>query len=375
MRKRARHFWGKQIIKKYGDLFIACAFITVLILFSRSPAEAVRGSLELCYHTLIPAVFPFMVISGFMIRTGTHKALSVLLGKPIKAIFGCSESASVSVILGFLSGFPIGALSAVNLYDNGEISKKELERILTFVNNPGAAFVIGGVGISIFASAQIGRMLYLSVIISSVLAGIVSRFLLKEDSTAVLRESPPKSNSVSVASAFTSALSDSALNMLTVCACVVFFSVPAGMISELLTRIGFPSASMALLSSFFEISGGCASSGRLASPLGALMTCAFACSWSGLSVHLQVFSVCRGRKISFAPYVTSKLLQGLFSPIFVFILSKFLSEPTFADKNAVISASPITQKVFSILFLISLVFLLTKGRKRSYNRNERRCIH
>ena len=366
MRKRVMCFLGKEMIKKYGDLLICLLFLIALLLFSRTPAENVRRSLSLCYRTVIPSIFPFMVISSFMIRTGAHAALTSLFGKPIKALFGCSERAAVSVILGFLSGFPIGASSAVSLYDNGEISKSELERLLTFINNPGAAFVIGGVGLSIFNSAQIGRILYFSVLLSSVGAGVISRLIYKKNTPSpVFRASKENTSKMSIASAFTGAISDSALNMLTVCACVVFFSVPVGIISELLAPLGFPASIRALLSSFFEISGGCGASGELSSPTGALMICAFACSWSGLSVHLQVFSACRGRGISFSPYLISKLLQGVISPITVFILSKFSSELTFADGNVPISASPTAQKIFCVFFFISLAVLLVKRSKRS----------
>ena len=366
MQGRATCFSSRELIKKYGELFICLLFLCALLTFSRAPAENVRRALALCYRTVIPSVFPFMVISSFMIRTGAHTFLASMLGRPLSLLFGCSEAASVSVILGFLSGFPIGASSAVALYDNEEISKEELERLLIFVNNPGAAFVISGVGAGIFSSSGVGRLIYASVLISSVSAGVISRFFYKSTCSRPISKTKSQGDlRQSVASAFTGAISDSALNMLTVCACVVFFSVPVGIISELLSPLGFPASIRALLSSFFEISGGCEASSELSSPVGALMICAFACSWSGLSVHLQVFSVCRGRGLSFTPYVISKLLQGVTSPILVFVLSRLASELTLADRSTPVSASPTAQKMFFTLFLISLAVMLVKRVKGS----------
>lgn len=366
MQGRATCFSVRDRVKKYGELLICLLFLIALLLFSRAPAENVRRALALCYRTVIPSVFPFMVISSFIIRTGAHTHLASIFGKPIRFLFGCSEAASVSVILGFLSGFPIGASSAVALYDSGEISKEELERLLIFVSNPGAAFVIGGVGAGIFNSSEVGRLLYASVLISSVSAGVISRFFYKSAHSRPLSSSKaPSESRPSVASAFTGAVSDSALNTLTVCACVVFFSVPVGIISELLSPLGFPASIRALLSSFFEISGGCGASGELSSPVGALMICAFACSWSGLSVHLQVSSVCRGRGLSFTPYVISKLLQGVASPLLALALSRLSSELTFADGSTSVSASPTAQKIFFAFFLISLAIMLVKRVKDS----------
>ena len=365
MQKYTRRVRHSDRIKRWIELFVCIVLVGGLLLFSRSPAENVRNSLSLCYKTVIPAVFPFMVISAFLIRTGAHKALGLFLGRPVKAIFGCSDNSVSAVILGFLCGFPIGASSAVALYDGGEISKSELERLLIFINNPGAAFVIGGVGLSIFNSAEIGRILYFSVLISSIAAGVVSRLFYRRTETAPRFQSSVKNpKKAKLASAFTSAISDSAVNMLTVCACVVFFSVPVGIIAEILEPLGFSPTLRALLSSFFEISGGCGTSSEISSPINALMICAFACSWSGLSVHLQIFSVCRGRDLSFAPYLTSKLLQGLISPLLVFALSKGASELSFAGGTEVISASVLAQRLCFALFAVSILFL-RKHRKSS----------
>ena len=349
--------------KSYAVLFLCLTMLILLLVFSESPAENVRRSLSLCYQTVIPAVFPFMVISSFMIKTGAHKALVRLLGKPIRLLVGCSEGASSSVLLGFLCGFPIGASSAAALYDSGEISKREFERLLIFVNNPGAAFVIGGVGIGIFNSSEIGRIVYLSVIISSLTAALFSRFFYKSD--AENHSHPQKSEEVnlSLASAFTSALGDSALNTLTVSACVVFFSIPVGLLYELLRPIA-PPLFFSLLSSFFEISGGCNSSVALSSPTRALMMCAFACSWSGLSVHLQVFSVCRGRNLSFSPYVISKLIQGMLSPLLAFILSRRASELSFSDVERTVFISPPLQNLIFSLFVLSALIALCRRNER-----------
>ena len=364
MQKYAMRLQISEGIKKWIDLLICLILLGGLLLFSKAPAENVRSALALCYKTVIPAVFPFMVMSSLLIRTGAHRSLGLILGRPLRAIFGCSEGSVSAVILGFLCGFPIGASSAVSLYDNGEISKSELERLLAFINNPGAAFVIGGVGLSIFNSSEVGKILYFSVLISAVAAGIVSRFFYRcKDAETRDPNKLDKIQSTSLASAFTSAISDSAVNMLSVCACVVFFSVPVGIIAEVFEPLGFDPRLRALISSFFEISGGCGASGTLSSPRLALMTCAFACSWSGLSVHLQVFSVCRGRNISFTPYLISKLFQGLLSPLLVFFFSKGASELSFADNSEVIYASPIVQKLSFIIFAISLAVFLIMGRK------------
>ena len=351
----------KHKIKKLAVFTVSIAFAVGLLIFSRSPAQNIRNSLTLCYTTVIPSVFPFMVISAFLINTGVYRVLGKLLSRPIRWLFGCSESSVCSVILGFLCGYPIGASSAAALYDRGEISKSEFERLLTFVNNPGAAFVVGGIGAGLFNSAEIGKTLYISVILSAIICGVSTRIFYSH-SEALPRKSSDDS-SISVSGSLTLALSESAINMLNVCACVLFFSVPVGIIKDLIDPLSFPPLAGALLSSFFEISGGVSATSLLTPPLVALMVCAFACSWSGLSVHLQVFSVCRGRNISFAPYLLSKLLQGLLSPILTFIYLRFLSKDSqlsFAPTQSAVTTHPTAQKICLVIFIISLIIILIR---------------
>jgi nucleoside recognition membrane protein YjiH len=54
------------------------------------------------------------------------------------------ESA-ICLILGTLSGYPMGAKLACNLKDNNICTKYEAERLLAFTNNSGPLFIISTV--------------------------------------------------------------------------------------------------------------------------------------------------------------------------------------------------------------------------------------
>ena len=355
-----------RTVQKYITFTLTLALTLALLLFSRSPAEGIRASLRLCYTTVIPSVFPFMVISSFLINVGAHKVLGRIFSLPIRIIFGCSDSAASAVFLGFLCGFPIGGASAAALYDKGEISADELERILTFSNNPGAAFVIGGVGISLFNSARIGRVIYFSSVIAACLTGMISRFFYSKQTNLINNKSSATSAFPKPSAALTSALSESALNMLRVCSCVLFFSVPVGIVGEIFEAARMPQIFTSVFSSLLEMSGGVSSTVALKPPIVAAMVCAFAISWSGLSVHLQVLSVASRSGVSFLPYFISKLFQGLLSPLIVYLYLRFLTDPSelsFSSTPAEIAASPLFQRVFFTAFILSLLIFITKKDK------------
>ncbi len=61
-------------------------------------------------------------------------------------LFRAGGACSSALALGFVGGYPVGARTAIALYENGQCSKTEAERLLAFCNNSGPAFILGGGG-------------------------------------------------------------------------------------------------------------------------------------------------------------------------------------------------------------------------------------
>ena len=59
---------------------------------------------------------------------------------------------------------------------------------------------------------------------------------------------------------------------------------------------------------------------ELQTPVHALLMCAAALGWSGLSVHLQIATICSGRNISLTPYFIAKAAQGVICLVLVGVL-------------------------------------------------------
>ena len=306
---------NKKIKSPAGKLFIGALTIAAffLILGSSDVAiEYMKKGLILCSATVIPSLFPFMVISELIVSSGIGISISRILRRPMRMIFGVSEAGAAAFLLGAVCGFPIGAATAASMQDKGIISKGELEHIMIFCNNPGSAFVISAVGASLFGSKALGILLYCSVILSSVIVGIIGRFLLpkfKADTVAVTLSAP----SQSFTSRLTDAIRSSAISMLTVCAFVLFFSALVGCIGELLGRFFISEETRAIIFGTFELSSGVRVASSIQNPIAAVVLSALFLGWSGISVHMQVMSVCSGRGISFKPYFIAKVAQGLIS--------------------------------------------------------------
>ena len=298
---------------RWGQLFfgLICLFFSVLLLRNSELAIGyLSDGLILCAKTLIPSLFPFLVLSELIVASGLIRPVGRLLSRPVQYLFGIRGEGAGAILLGFLCGFPLGTKTAVALYRQGELSGEELCHLLTFCNVPSAAFLINAVGISLFHCRQLGWELYIITLLSALLIGGFGKHFRKDPST---NQSSPISHAPiprkPALVALTGAVSSSALAMLSICAFVLFFSTVVGILTPILSPL-LPTAELsALCFGIFELTGG-VSHAATCSPTTAPYLCAFLSGWSGLSVHFQVLSLCDGISVSFRPYFFAKLLHG-----------------------------------------------------------------
>ena len=292
----------------FGFLTLFCL---VLILRNTEAAMGyIHNGLVLCAETVIPALFPFMVLSELLISGGFGNAMVRLVARPLKTLLGLSDTACCSILLGLLCGFPVGAKCAVSAYDNGRLSKRECECVIAASCIPSSAFLISAVGVSLWNDRRFGILLYLTVALTALLTGAVicrrNREAISDSASPPFSAPMPRG-----AKLFTSAIRSSLESTLLVCAYVVFFSALTGVFGLVLEQIHCPDACKAFLSSFLELSGGMRHASFLENTFLGVILSAFGAGWSGLSVHCQVLSLCDGRGLSFRSYFLAKAGGGI----------------------------------------------------------------
>ncbi len=335
-----------------------CGFSLILILRNSDIAiEYIGNGLKLCVRTVIPALFPFMVISELIVLSGLGDILGRFLDRPLGWIFGISGVSSCAVLLGAFCGFPIGARTAVALLDQGLINKKEASRLLTFCNNPSSAYLINAVGVSLYFCRKLGITLYIVTLINAFIIGAAQRFFcpkLQTDNDHNIRIYPRSIN------VFTDSVTRAANSMLIICAYVVFFSAILGCLSQLLAAFKCPPPLTAFIYGIVELSCGVSTSSSLGLNTAGVCLTAFIVGWSGISVHLQILSVCAGKGLNFRGYFAAKLIHGLLNSLIMFIICiafpQFLSTAKSAVSSAYISG---VQKYFITAVLITFVAALS----------------
>lgn len=325
---------------KYRDLLLGAALLYAagaLLRWPQETAQAVREGLTLCGNVIIPSLFPFFVLSSLVVELGLSRYLGRLLEPIMHPLFRVGGACATALALGFVGGYPVGAKTAICLYQNGQCSKTETERLLAFCNNAGPAFILGVVGAGIFGSSLAGMLLFLTHVAASLIVGIVFRFYRPGDR-------PRKGAAASgfqttrFAPALTGAVTAGAASALNICAFVLFFAVgirtlslsgllPAlsRVLSVLLAPAGLDDAwCKRLLIGLLEVSSGVSSLSGPETLTGRMSMAAFMLGWAGLSVHCQVLTFLGDSGLSMRTYFVGKLLHGGISAGLTALLLRFL---------------------------------------------------
>ena len=328
--------------RKVYDLLILASLLLAVFSLIRHPQESIQAAsdgLTLSLNVIIPSLFPFFVLSTLMIRLGLARYFGRVLEPIMRPLFRVGGACSSAFVLGFVGGYPVGAKTAISLYEDGQISKVEAERLLAFSNNSGPAFILGVVGVGIFASSRVGLILYAVHAVASIFVGILFRFWGTQhvDGNARKRRAPLEA--VRFSQTFVSSVTSAVQSTLHICGFVIFFTVfirllcLSGILSlvatffgSLLHGLGFDYAwASMLLIGLIELSSGVWSLRDVAGQLSSAVTmAAFMLGWAGLSVHCQVLSFIGGSGLSVRSYVLGKFLHGIFSACLIFLLTRLI---------------------------------------------------
>lgn len=292
-------------------------FCLLLLLKNANAAiEYVTRGLQIAIGTVIPALFPFMVLSELIV-SGALGNICILL-HPFCRALRLSPSGGCGYLLGLLCGAPVGARCLVGAYQRGDLDKNECEYLIGGATVPSSAFLVSAVGTVLWENPRFGAALFVITLLSSLFPIF---FIFRKRKKGAFRpqnclETPKESK----ASLFADAIRACAETLLTVTAYIVFFSVITGTVELVLSPLSPPQSLQALLSSILELSDGMSRISAMPHTKPAAILSAFAAGWGGLSVHCQVLSVCDGSGLSLRPYFLIKLCMSLLSAILMALL-------------------------------------------------------
>ncbi len=132
-------------LKKYALTIIFTLFAIGLVIFSKDNLQASKDGLSLWVTSVVPALLPFFIACELLSYTDIVNFLGRKLKKIMRPLFNVPGEGAFPLIMGIISGYPVGAKIVTNFRKNGICTKEEAERLITFTNNSGPLFIIGTV--------------------------------------------------------------------------------------------------------------------------------------------------------------------------------------------------------------------------------------
>lgn len=331
-------------------------FLVLAVTMFYYPQEVLKSAslgLSLWTNYVLPALFPFFIISALLMKQGFVHFLGVLLEPIMRPLFRLPGKASFILAMTHTSGIPIGAILTCKMRKEGEITKTEGERLLAFTSNPSPGFMFGAVASGMLGNPALGIIIAGSVYLSNLLVGLLFRFYgpapnLQTKAVFSFRQAYRElklaqgKNLKPIGELLGDAVRESISAILLVGGFIVFFSVVTRMMTtlkinalfaEMFAKISgglFPApGGDALLQGLMETTLGCKATVNalpgLNSQVGML---AFLLGWGGLSVFAQVGSFTAATDLRFRPFVLGRILHSFLALVMSQILLQFSELPT-----------------------------------------------
>lgn len=337
-------------IRKNVLPIIFILFTICLIVFSKGNLTATKNGLTLWATCVVPALFPFFVVTNVLTQTKVVSFIGRLLDKFMRPLFNVPGVGGFAFVMGLISGYPVGAKIVADFKENNLVTKDEGERMLAFTNNSGPLFIISSVGISLFGDTKTGILLLLTHILSCITVGIIlGKFSKKSDETFrknYMQDYNYKStttNNVSLKNlgeVLGKSINSSIQTILLIGGFVVMFSVLISILNQtrileivakffapILSFLGFDTHfATPLVSGILELTNGVnlVSDIHIKTISQNIILCAFLLGFGGFSVLLQVFSIVAKAGLSIKKYFIGKLLQGIIAAVYTSLALKFI---------------------------------------------------
>lgn len=269
--------------------------LLVIILDSRTAVTGATEGISLCLRAAIPSLFLFFVLSGMI--NGAYLGHSIPFLRPLGILFKIPKGAESILLLGFLSGYPVGAQLIASACREGQITHSTARRMLGFCSNAGPAFLFGLLA-PLFADHLTVWLLWGIQILSALFVGI----LLPGERGGICKLRHGE------AVTFSCALRGAVKNMALVCGWVVLFRALLAFCSKWFLWL-LPSEMQVLFAGIMELTNGCTRLGEISSESLRFTMASIMLSAGGLCVGMQTVSVTQG--VGCGYYFPGKILQSL----------------------------------------------------------------
>ncbi|MCI6847863.1 MAG: hypothetical protein MR835_03340 [Erysipelotrichaceae bacterium] len=295
---------------------IICVFVLIELLIKKEIIyDSVIYALNMWVNNLIPALFPFFIISDILINYNITLYIPKIIKDFCKSIFNITDNMLSILFLSMISGFPSNARNTRIMYDNNLISLEEANHILIFSHFSNPIFVLTTVGVFFFNYESVGIILLIAHYLSNFILGFLCRGKIKI--------SPNSKNNLciedkSFGGVFIDAIRKAIDTILLICGIVVINLLLSSIVTN---AFNFNVYNSVLVKGLFEITIGIDAISKIDLSLRfkMIITSCFL-AFGGLSVHMQVYSQIVNTKIKYIYFFLGRIWQAILAGIITYFL-------------------------------------------------------
>ena len=297
------------------------ALLLYMLLFPKKVLADSLAGLDLWFHTVLPSLLPFMILSNVLIGANVVSQLMRPFSGFFRHVLGLSPEGGYAWLLGLFCGFPIGARLTGDMYRQHRISREEAVYLLTFANQSSPMFlstyvVLHGLGDSTL-TLPVFVIFYASAFLTSLVFRIRSRRF-------GLPPSKPKKE-VPEQTSYGNLLDTSIMNGFEIITrlggYIILFSILAGIVLQLPAPLR---TAAPFLSGLTEITTGIHTISGTTLPLQVKFTAIVCCTaFGGFSTVAQTSCMLNGTGLSIFTYLKGKLVNAAVAGLlclFVFVV-------------------------------------------------------
>lgn len=330
-------------MKKRKNIFaVLCAMaMLVVILDTKTALGSAKDGIRQCLQTLIPALFPYFLLSNILSSAMLGSNFPLL--RPLCRACCVPDGCSSLLLLGSVSGYPVGARCVADAWKNCSIEKETARRLLGFCSNAGPAMIFG-MGSILFTDARVPWCIWGIHILSAILTGVILPGKDRACGTVAATDLP----------SITATMERSVKLTGVVCGWVVIFRILLGFLKRWFLWL-LPAEWQVCIIGLLELSNGFLALPDIPCAGLRMVVCSGLLSFGGFCVLLQTVSAVG--ELGLGSYFPGKLIQGTLSVLLSVLVQPLLFRGSDLYRpHFILCAS-------ALLFLLLLRFLIGKRKK------------
>lgn len=317
----------KKICESIIIVLILLFFGFEILTNSQVVLDAVSFAMNIWQTSIFPSLFPFFVLSEFLVNYGFVEFISEIFKNVMYFLFHMNGYASFAFMMSIISGFPSSAKYTRELYRSGKITRQEASKLLTFTHFSNPLFILGTVSILFLKNKDIGILILFCHYIVNIFIGLLFRGYApsKKDTTRVsfkkaifkMHEKRISSHST-FGNVMSNAVMRSIQTLLLVLGTVTVFLVITTVIDA---NVLIPPYYQAILNGMIEMTQGLKYVGLLPYPLKMKAILAvMMISFGGFSVHMQILSILSDTDIPYFPFLVARIFHAAIAGLLMYFL-------------------------------------------------------